>query len=210
MDRSRGEPPPPTSGGDDYLGGHKTDDLCISATARSKKADALPRPLFGAGPPTIRWRSSELIGGQRRQDPRTNDDALSYLRISVKDPDPEKVGRRFSSAAVELALSSYPGFFLTTPPGEATAYAVYWPTTIPASLVPMRVVMNDQEWEVTSVAPETKPQTSNLNSPFSTHPNTTTQTFRWRHRRAASGVEGRPTQRRILGSLRRNGGCRST
>jgi hypothetical protein len=78
------------------------------------------------------------------------------LRISVKDPDPDKVGRRFSSAAVELALSSYPGFFLTTPPGEATSYAVYWPTTIPASLVPMRVVLDDQEWVVSSVAPQTE------------------------------------------------------
>jgi hypothetical protein len=102
--------------------------------------------------------------GPEISDPATNDEALSYLRVAVMDPDAEKVGRRFSGAAVELALSSYPGFFLTTPPGEATAYAVFWPATIPAHLVPMRVVMDDREWEVSSVPPGAKSQASSLKS----------------------------------------------
>jgi len=161
----RGEPPPPDlKVAMNYLGGHKNSmTFGISAPDVAKKADALLRALWlVAGPPEQFAVVDVNLIGDEMQDPRTNDDALSYLRISVKDPDPEKVGRRFSSAAVELALSSYPGFFLTTPPGEATAYAVYWPTTIPASLVPMRVVMNYQEWEVTSVAPETKRQAPGL------------------------------------------------
>ena len=144
-----------------------------------------------AGPPEQYAVVDVKLTGDEKKDPRTNDDALSYLRVSVKDPDPEKVGRRFSSAAVELALSSYPGLFLTTPPGEATAYAVYWPTTIPASLVPMRVVMNDRQWEVSSVAPDDKasnlkPQTT---SPVRTHhPALTTRNSSPRHhRRGAVG-----------------------
>ena len=36
------------------------------------------------------------------------------------------------------------------------------PTTIPADLVPMRVVMEDREWEVSSVAPEAKSQVTSL------------------------------------------------
>lgn len=91
--------------------------------------------------------------GSRSENPATNDEALSYLRVTVKDPDEEKVGRRFSRGAVELALSHYPGLFLTTPPGDAVRYAVYWPTSIPAELVPMKVVFEDDEWEVSSVAP---------------------------------------------------------
>ena len=41
------------------------------------------------------------------------------LHVFVKAPDERAVGRAFSSAAVELALASYPGFFTTTPPGPA-------------------------------------------------------------------------------------------
>lgn len=47
------------------------------------------------------------------------------LRVVVTDPDPQKAGRAFSSAAVELALASYPGFALTAPPSAATPYAVH-------------------------------------------------------------------------------------
>jgi hypothetical protein len=186
----RGEPPPPDlKVAMNYLGGHKNSmTFGIAAPHVAKKADALVRALWEvAGPPDqFAVVDVNLIGGET-ENPRTNDDALAYLRISVKDPDADKVGRRFSSAAVELALSSYPGFFLTTPPGEAVAYAVYWPTTIPASLVPMRVVMDDQEWVVSSVAPETsgsetpdarrqtpdlEPQTSNLKPQTSSKPTT--------------------------------------
>jgi hypothetical protein len=186
----RGEPPPPDlKVAMNYLGGHKNSmTFGIAAPHVAEKADALVRALWEvAGPPDqFAVVDVNLIGGET-ENPRTNDDALAYLRISVKDPDADKVGRRFSNAAVELALSSYPGFFLTTPPGEAVAYAVYWPTTIPASLVPMRVVMDDQEWIVSSVAPETsgsetpdarrqtpdlEPQTSNLKPQTSSKPTT--------------------------------------
>jgi hypothetical protein len=81
------------------------------------------------------------------------DEAMSYLRFTVKDPDPQKTGRGFSRGAVELALANYPGLFVTTPPGDASPYAVYWPTSIPASLVPMTVVVDDVETVVSSVVP---------------------------------------------------------
>jgi hypothetical protein len=78
-----------------------------------------------------------------RVDAPTNEEASAQLRITVKDPDPDKVGRRFSGAVTELALASYPGFYLTTPPGEATAYGVYWPTLVPATEVEQVVVHDD-------------------------------------------------------------------
>ena len=51
-----------------------------------------------------------------RPDAPTNEQATAHLRITVKDPDPRKVGRRFSNATMELALGGYAGFHTTTPP----------------------------------------------------------------------------------------------
>jgi acyclic terpene utilization AtuA family protein len=152
----QGEPPPvDLKVALNYHGGYRNSmTFGISAPDVALKSEVLQRALWeAAGPPEEYAVVDVQMIGDEKADPATNDDALSYLRVVVKDPDPDKVGRRFSGAAVELALSSYPGFFLTTPPGEATAYAVYWPATLPAGLVPMRVVMEDREWEVTSEAP---------------------------------------------------------
>jgi hypothetical protein len=76
-------------------------------------------------------------------DAPTNEQASAQLRITVKDPDPDVVGRRFSSAATELALASYPGFYLTSPPGEGTAYGVFWPTLVTRAAVEETVVHHD-------------------------------------------------------------------
>ena len=76
-------------------------------------------------------------------DAPTNEEASAQLRVVVKDRDPDKVGRRFSGAVTELALASYPGFHLTSPPGDASAYGVYWPTLVAAEVVDQVVVMGD-------------------------------------------------------------------
>ena len=72
-----------------------------------------------------------------------NDEASAQLKVVAKDPDGERVGRRFSGAVTELALANYPGLYLTAPPGEASAYGVYWPTLIPADAVEQVVVAGD-------------------------------------------------------------------
>ncbi|MEQ4305003.1 acyclic terpene utilization AtuA family protein [Plantactinospora sp. B6F1] len=51
--------------------------------------------------------------------------ASALLRVHLRDGDPKRAGRAFSAAAVELALASYPGCTLTTPPGDASPYGVY-------------------------------------------------------------------------------------
>ncbi|WP_407951769.1 acyclic terpene utilization AtuA family protein [Plantactinospora veratri] len=51
--------------------------------------------------------------------------ASALLRVHLRDGDPKRAGRAFSAAAVELALASYPGCTLTTPPGDATPYGVF-------------------------------------------------------------------------------------
>jgi hypothetical protein len=88
-----------------------------------------------------------------REDAPTNEQAAALLRVSVKDPDPKVVGRAFSNAAVELALASYPGFSLTAPPGEGTAYGVYWPSLVPSDVVEHVVVHADGRREVVPHTP---------------------------------------------------------
>ncbi|HEY2565090.1 MAG TPA: acyclic terpene utilization AtuA family protein, partial [Acidimicrobiales bacterium] len=73
----------------------------------------------------------------------TNAEASAQLRITVKDADRSKVGRAFADAGTELALASYPGFHLTSPPTDATSYGVFWPALVPAELVEPVVVRAD-------------------------------------------------------------------
>ena len=77
------------------------------------------RPRAETGP-TGTWRTA---GG------------TALLRVTVMDADRRRAGRAFSSAVVETGLASYPGFYGLTPPGDASAYGIYWPATIPRSAV---------------------------------------------------------------------------
>jgi hypothetical protein len=70
------------------------------------------------------------------------------LRITVKDPDREKVGRRFSGAVMELLLASYAGAYATSPPSDASEYGIYRPAFLPATDVEHAVVLPDGTREV--------------------------------------------------------------
>jgi hypothetical protein len=72
-----------------------------------------------------------------------NQEAAAFLKVSAKSQDPKRVGRAFTAPIIEMALASYPGFFCTTPPQEASPLAVYWPTLVPADLVEQYVVLED-------------------------------------------------------------------
>jgi hypothetical protein len=81
-------------------------------------------------------------------DAATNEQAAALLKVNVRGDDPKVLGRAFSNAAVELALASYPGFTLTSPPGEATPYGIYWPALVPADELEQVVVHADGRREV--------------------------------------------------------------
>ena len=85
-------------------------------------------------------------------DPRSNDEALAELRVRVTSPDPDRVGRKFSSRVVELMLASVPGLAGTAPPGEATPFAVFWPALVANAQVRQRVVLGGEEIVVESLA----------------------------------------------------------
>jgi hypothetical protein len=78
-----------------------------------------------------------------RPNPATNEDAFAYLTISVKDSDPQKVGRAWSNKVVEMALASYPGFFMTHVPSAEQQVGVYWPALVPSADVEQRVVIGE-------------------------------------------------------------------
>lgn len=84
-----------------------------------------------------------LRSGQ--MNPVNLDQSQSYVRITAKDSDPEKVGRAFTQAIVESALATYPGMFPTAPPAQGTPYGIYWPTTIDPSSVNVVVHVEGKE-----------------------------------------------------------------
>ena len=47
-----------------------------------------------------------------------------------------------SFPVIEATLSSYPGLFPTTPPGPASPYGVYWPTTVARERVTVDVTVD--------------------------------------------------------------------
>lgn len=130
-----GEAPPDTAKvAMNYLGGFRNSmAFGITGLDVDAKADLLEQALWDrlGGRDSFAETDVQLVRSGR-DDPRTNDDAVSQLRVTVKDPDQAKVGRAFSSAVVELALANYPGFFATAPPGDGTPFGVYWPTQVPA------------------------------------------------------------------------------
>ncbi len=89
-------------------------------------------------------------------DADTEETASALLRCVVRDPDPANVGRQFSSAAVELALASYPGFTTTAPPGEGQVYGVFTPGYVDAAAVPHVAVHDDGSRTEISAATDTR------------------------------------------------------
>ncbi|HSB60926.1 MAG TPA: acyclic terpene utilization AtuA family protein [Vicinamibacteria bacterium] len=142
----RGEPAPPnTKVCLNYLGGYRnTMTLVLTGLEIEEKAALARRALFAALGGEERFAEVDVrLVRADRPDAPSEEAASAFLRVTVKDPDPGKVGRAFSGAAVEMALASYPGFFATAVPGEESAYGVYWPALVPAEVLEPVVVLDD-------------------------------------------------------------------
>ena len=124
-------------------------DLALRTVAGVSLQDALeyyPEPTTLAKMSTLNVSELDvqlLRTGQRN--PTMLAEAQSFLRITVKDADPKKVGRPFTSAIIESALATYPGMFPTAPPAQGTPFGVYWPTTVEASRVSTTVHVDGVE-----------------------------------------------------------------
>ena len=82
------------------------------------------------------------------QDADTEEGASVLLRCTVLDSQADPVGRAFTGPAVELALASYPGFTMTTPPQQPTPFGVYRPEYVDRAAVEHTVVHADGRREV--------------------------------------------------------------
>ncbi|MEW2360254.1 acyclic terpene utilization AtuA family protein [Spirillospora sp. NPDC029432] len=142
---TRGSPPPETTKVClNHLGGHRNEmtfvltGLDIEAKADFARA-RLEEAMGGARPAKVEW----TLVGTPKEDPETQGEATALLRCAVLDPDPERVGRAFSGAVVELALAAYPGFTMTSPPGKASPYGVYKPAYVVNAEIQQVAVLPD-------------------------------------------------------------------
>ena len=154
----RGEPPPPTLKVSlNAIGGFRNAmTFVLTGLDIEAKADLVRRQLEAA----LTTRPAELewtLARTDHPDADTEETASALLRCVVRDPDPAVVGRQFSSAAVELALASYPGFTTTAPPGDGQMYGVFTPGYVAADLVPHVAVHADGTRADIAQADETAP-----------------------------------------------------
>ncbi|MBO9524099.1 MAG: DUF1446 domain-containing protein [Nocardioidaceae bacterium] len=70
-------------------------------------------------------------------------EAEARLRITLKDADETRVGRRFFNAIGDFGMSGYPGMWIERAERSASAYGVYWPTLVPAEVLRPEVVLAD-------------------------------------------------------------------
>lgn len=153
----QGEPPPPTTKVCiNHLGGYSNrvtfllTGLDIDAKARLAE-ETLWHNLGGReqfSETHVSLQRTGAMPGDLCYDTVPFDESFAFLTVSVKDPDPKKVGRRFSGKAVEMALASYPGFNLTTPPGKETPFGIYWPAIVASELIEHRVVFDGETFPI--------------------------------------------------------------
>jgi hypothetical protein len=143
-----GEPPPPTYKVSlNSIGGFRNSmtfvltglDIEEKAALVRRQLEALLISKPAVKPAELEW----TLARTDHDDADTEEAASALLRCVVRDPDPANVGRQFSSAAVELALASYPGFTVTAPPGDGQVYGVFTPGYVDASQVPHIAVRAD-------------------------------------------------------------------
>ncbi|MFD7081059.1 acyclic terpene utilization AtuA family protein [Streptomyces sp. NPDC059918] len=138
-----GEPPPPSlKVGVTRIGGWRNEVVFVltgldieekAALVQAQLADALSQVA------TADW----TLARTDHEDARTQETASAMLRLVVRDPSPDRVGRTLTSEAIELALASYPGFHVTSPPGPAQPYGVFTSSTVPSATVPHVAVLPD-------------------------------------------------------------------
>ncbi|ABP56753.1 acyclic terpene utilization AtuA family protein [Salinispora tropica] len=179
----RGTPPPETlKVGVNNLGGFRNSMTFVLCGLDIPAKAALVR---GQLEETVGKEGLEFVLA-RTDHPDTSDTetASALLHVHLRDGDKARAGRAFSAAAVELALASYPGCTLTTPPGDATPYGVFTADTVAQDAVEHVAVLPDGTRVPISPPPRTRPAPPPTGAPGS-----------------SEGPSAYPTRRRPLGEL---------
>ncbi|MFG3366200.1 acyclic terpene utilization AtuA family protein [Streptomyces sp. NPDC048156] len=149
VDGVQGEAPPPTlKVGLNRLGGFRNEVVFVLTGLDIEVKAALVREQMDEAfdhaksrPAQVKWE----LARTDRADADTEETASALLRLVVRDGDAEAVGRTLSSAAIELALGSYPGFHVTAPPGKGTPYGVFEAAYVDRGEVEQVAVLPDGE-----------------------------------------------------------------
>jgi hypothetical protein len=157
IDGVRGEPPPPTLKVSlNSIGGFRNAaTFVLTGLDIDAKADLVRRQLesgLTVKPAELEW----TLARTDHPDADTEEAASALLHCVVRDADPANVGRQFSSAAIELALASYPGFTTTAPPSDGQVYGVFTPGYVDAAEVPHIAVHADGTRVDIAAATQTK------------------------------------------------------
>jgi hypothetical protein len=145
IDGVRGEAPPPTlKVGLNRLGGFRNEvTFVLTGLDIEAKAELVERQMDEVMAKSRPAQATWGLVRTDRTDASTEETASALLRLVVRDPDEEVVGRALSGAAVELALASYPGFHVLAPPGKGTPYGVFEDVYVPHSAVDHVAVLHD-------------------------------------------------------------------
>jgi hypothetical protein len=143
-----------------YLGGFRNSmTLVLTGLDIEAKADVALRTIAGVTLADCKRSPAELAATSTlsvaelavdllradSEDPTEIAAAQAHLRLTVKDSNPDNVGKAFTARAVESALASYPGMFPTAVPTPGTPYGVFWPTTVAGSAVTATVSLDGEE-----------------------------------------------------------------
>jgi hypothetical protein len=156
VDGVRGTPPPPTlKVGVNRLGGFRNSmTFVLTGLDIDAKATLVREQLTDSvGPEGLEFE----LARTDRPDPESTETASALLHVHLSDADPKRAGRAFSQAAVELALGSYPGCNLTTPPGDAAPFGVFTSEFVPQDAVEHVAVLPDGARVVIGPPPVTAP-----------------------------------------------------
>lgn len=115
----------------------------ITGMNQVAKAQWAEAALFGALGGKDQFEQAVVRFAPSPDDAPTQEAASGRLHVYVRSPDERRVGRAFADAAVAMALSSYPGFFLAGPPTPAEQVGVYWPALVDRSAAHHSVVLPD-------------------------------------------------------------------
>ena len=136
-------PPPQLKVSLNTIGGFRNEMTFVltglDIEAKAELAKSQLEAWLQVRPAELTWTLARLD----RPNAETQEQASALLRCVVRDPDPNKVGRAFSSVAVELALASYPGANFTAMPGNGAPYGVFTPGYVDRHEVPHVAVLAD-------------------------------------------------------------------
>jgi hypothetical protein len=146
----------------DTRGFEPTETLKVSLTYEGGYRNAMTIGLTGRNLAAkcnwIKRQVAETFAGESRfeelrwsmvgpADPHGSfEQSTAWLGLTVSSKSREAVDRAgFADPIVEIATSSVPGFYMTSPPQRARLFGVQWPTLIPKASVSVHVVVDGGE-----------------------------------------------------------------